>query len=355
MTREKIVVLGIVVVFLLAACATMPPTMKDKAAKPDSGEIVSSILTGVEDAREKIIPPPAPPAPPEAITEEAAPPEEQPPQIEAASSKRKAAPKAPLTSFKKQFKLARIPPKKAVPKKNGGFVITAKATAPEVAKPPMPIAAETEPENGVMAEVMRAPAAANGEEEYAVSMADRWNAFLQSFKDAVYTFNPSSPIKVDKPRTIHLWVDTMVDQQTLAEELRRIVPWDAARIEAGAIRVSPEMKAILTGENFKIKANSPEKQIINMAGRTIWSWDITPTWPGLQTLHLRLIAIPSDAISSSYTIPVPLDRTIEVKVTIWWLIDHFFEKYWKWVLGGLGTLFITILGWWWKKRFGQQR
>ena len=355
MMREKIVVLGIVVVFLLAACATMSPTMKDETAKPDSSEIVFSILTGVEDAGEKIIPPPVPPAPPEAMIEETAPPKEQPPQIEAAPRKRKAAPKAPLTSFKKKFKLARIPPKKAAPKKNGGSATIAKATAPEVAKPPMPIAAETKPEYGAMAEVMRAPAAANGEGEYPISMADRWNAFLQSFKDAAYTFNPPSPIKVDKPRTIHLWVDTMVDQQTLAEELRRIVPWDAARIESGAIRVSPEMKAILTGENFKIKANSPEKQIINMAGRSIWSWDITPTWPGLQTLHLRLIAIPPDATSSPYTIPVPLDRTIKVKVTIWWLIDHFFEKYWKWLLGGLGTLFITILGWWWKKRFGQQR
>ena len=39
---------------------------------------------------------------------------------------------------------------------------------------------------------------------------------------AVYTFNPPSPIKVDKPRTVHLWVDTIVNQKVLAEELRLV-------------------------------------------------------------------------------------------------------------------------------------
>lgn len=352
MTKRKNVVLGMVVVFLLAACATMPLGMKKEAAKSDNGEIVSSILKGVEDAGEKIILP-STPIPLDAMQEEVAPPQEQHPQIKAAPSKRHA-PMTLLSPFKKKFKLTHIPPKKAQ-KKNSGPAIGAKATAPEVTKPPTPMAAEPEPEHRVMAQVMRAPGGANSEEESAVSMADRWNAFLQSFKDAAYTFNPPSPIKVDKPRTIHLWVDTVIDQQTLAEELRRIVPWDAARIEAGAIQVSPEMRAILTGEYFKIKANSPEQQMINMAGRTIWSWEITPTWPGTQTLHLRLIAIPPDAMSSPYTIPVPLDRTIEVKVTFWWLIDHFFEKYWKWLLGGFGTLLMTLLSWWLKKRFGNEK
>jgi hypothetical protein len=322
MTRGKIVVLGMIVVFLLAACESMKPQMSKEVAKPDSGEIVSSTP---KEYGEKTTLPSTPPRPDVAMPEEVAPSQALRPQI------------------------------KEAPKKNGGPAIGAKASAPEVAGPPRIMAAKPVPENGGMTEVMRAPATANGEEEYAVSMADRWNAFLQSFKDAVYTFNPPSPIKVDKPRTMHLWVDTMIDQQALAEELRRIVPWDAERIEAGAIQVSPEMRAILTGENFKIKANSPEQQMINLAGRTIWSWEITPTWPGTQTLHLRLIAIPPDAMSSPYTIPVPLDRTIEVEVTLWWYIDHFFDKYWKWLLGGLGTLFMALLTLWLKKRFGSEK
>lgn len=196
------------------------------------------------------------------------------------------------------------------------------------------------------------PAAKNGGSE--PSRSEGWQNFLAGFKDAAYTFNPPSPIKVAKPYPIHLWVDTKVSHQALAEDLKKVVPHDAGRVESGTIQVSPVMKATLTGENFTIKPNSPEQQTIHLAGRTIWSWDITPTWPGTQTLHLRLIAIPPAGIADPYTIPVPLDRTIEVKVTPWWLLDFFFDKYWKWLLGGLGTLLFTVLGWWWKKRSGEK-
>ena len=348
MTRGKIIFLGMVLMFLLAACATKQQGLKSQATLGKTGgPAIGSKATEPEVAKppgmiEDLL------SAPNALDKNAwlglkkvAPSQEQLPQTKAAPGKRHS-PKAPLSSFKQK-------------KKTAEGAISAKVTALKVAKPRVPMAAEPAPENGVMTRIMGAPAAADGEGEYTISMADRWNAFLQSFKDAVYTFNPPSPITVDKPRTVHLWVDTMIDQQTLAEELKRIAPWDAARIEAGPIRVSPEMRAILTGENFKINANSPEQQMINMEGRTIWSWEITPTWPGTQTLHLRLIAIPPDTMSSPYTIPVPLDRIIEVKVTFWWLIDHFFEKYWKWLLGGLGTLLMTFLGWWLKKRFDKEK
>lgn len=263
---------------------------------------------------------------------------------------------SPTRAIKRKKKAARkSPPKEA--KANGGTADTARETAPEMAPPRMADGAGAIPENGYLAMAgsgVGGPAAANGAGEHGVSMAERWNRFLQSFKDAVYTFNVPSPIKVDEPKTIHLWVDTMSDQQALAKELEKMVVKDSDRVEAGAIQVSPEMRATLTGENFIINANSPEQQRINMAGRTIWSWDITPTWPGTLTLHLRLIAIPPDKAEPPYTIPALLDRTIEVKVTFWWLLDHFFEKYWKWLLGGLGTLFMTILGWRRQKRTGQK-
>ena len=203
--------------------------------------------------------------------------------------------------------------------------------------------------------------AENGEEMHIAEFAtpagaapDLWQAFMMSFRKASYVFNPPSPIKVDRPKTVHLWVDTVAGQQQLATELMTLVPEDADRVETGQIRISPEIEAKLTGKNFIIKANSPVRQRINMEGRTIWSWDVTPTWPGKQMLHLRLVAIPPPEFSSPYTIPVPLDRNIEVKVTLWWLIDHFYEKYWKFLLGGLGTLFMTVLGWWWRKRASQQ-
>lgn len=202
--------------------------------------------------------------------------------------------------------------------------------------------------------------AENGDEtettDYSNNRRKQWDEYLKRLKNASYTFNPPSPIKVDKPRTIHLWVDTIINHEELAEQLKKLVPQDADRIESGEIKIAPRMKASLTGENFKITPvpAGTEVQDINFSGRTIWSWNIVPTWPGTQTLQLRLIAIPPKSIGEPYTIPEALDREIVVEVTIWWAFDHFFEKYWKWLLGGLGTLLVTILGWWWKKTYGNK-
>ncbi|MDG4477056.1 hypothetical protein [Thiovibrio frasassiensis] len=201
------------------------------------------------------------------------------------------------------------------------------------------------------------PAAKNGGAESGWS--ERCKDYLASFKDAAYTFNTPSPIKVAKPYPVYLWVDTTASHQALAQELAQqlntLLPADANRIASGTIQVSPVMKATLKGEKFTITPISPEQQIIHLAGRTTWSWEITPTWPGTHILHLQLLAIPPEGIAADpYTIPEPLDRSIEVKVTLWWLIDSFFDKYWKWLLGGLGTLLLTVLGWWWNKRTGEK-
>jgi len=41
------------------------------------------------------------------------------------------------------------------------------------------------------------------------------------------------------------------------------------------------------------------------------------------------------------------ERKINVDVTLWWLIDTYFEKYWKWLLSGLGAL---LAAWWaWRR------
>jgi hypothetical protein len=190
-----------------------------------------------------------------------------------------------------------------------------------------------------------APAAA------APSREELRREYLNNLRTASYTFNPPSPIKVDVPKTIHLWVDTMISPEELGAMLKQIVPpGDAAGIVTGQVQVAPEMEARLTGEKFEIRPTSPERQSVNLEGRTIWGWQITPTWPGQYTLHLRLVAILPEAIGTTYTIPEPLDRTIQVEVTLWWLFDHFFEKYWQWLLGGLGTMLAAAFAWWWKKR-----
>lgn len=178
----------------------------------------------------------------------------------------------------------------------------------------------------------------------------RLDAYLDSMQTAAYTFNPPSPIRVAEPVTVHLWLDPQATAATLAEELGKSLPPDAGRVESGVTRWSPKMRATLSGPDFEVKAIDPEEQLVGSTQRTTWSWDITPLRAGEKlTLHLRLAAVLPEELGPPKTITT-LDREITVDVTWWWLFDHYFEKYWKWLLGGLGTALASVVAWWWKNR-----
>lgn len=179
--------------------------------------------------------------------------------------------------------------------------------------------------------------------------AQRIDAYLGNLKIAAYAFNPPSPIFVDKPTTVHLWLDPQVSAVALAQELKKLVPRDAARVESGKTKWSPQMRATLSGEEFKVIAIDPEVQLVSLSERTRWSWDITPLSANeTLSLHLRLeVIFPSELGVKTIT---TLDREIYVEATWWWLFDHYFDKYWKWLLGGLGTTIASIVVWWWNIR-----
>lgn len=208
------------------------------------------------------------------------------------------------------------------------------------------------------AEAVAPPAATNGDGR--AIWNEPWQKFLANLPTAAYTFNVPSPITVDTPHPIYLWVDTTVTQQALAEELKKLEPRDASQVKSGFTKVSPVMEASLTGpgeEFIVIKPDTPQPQSLNLNGRTAWKWTITPKRTGTYPLDIKLVVIPPpDIATAPHEIqPSPaLHHTIQVEVTLWWLFDHFFDKYWKWLLGGLGTLLVTVLGWWWQKRSGQK-
>lgn len=167
-------------------------------------------------------------------------------------------------------------------------------------------------------------------EDETASQIQRIDAYFNGLKTAAYTFNPPSPIQVAKPVTVHLWLDPQATAAELAEELRKAIPRDAARVESGETRWSPKMRATLSGPDFEVKAIDPEEQPVGSTQRTTWSWDITPLRAGEKlALHLRLAAVLPSELGPPKTITT-LDREINVEVTWWWLFDHYFEKYWKW-------------------------
>lgn len=180
----------------------------------------------------------------------------------------------------------------------------------------------------------------------------RLDAYLANLKQAAYTFNPPSPIKVAKPVTVHFWLDPKASPAALAAELKALVPEDAARVEAGLTKRSEEMEASLRGDEFEIKPITPERQLVSASERTVWEWSVSPKRPGKsQRLYLTLNVVLPPELGGPRT-QKTFDKRIDVEVTPMWLFDTYFEKYGTWALGGLGPLLVGAFGWWWKKRHG---
>lgn len=194
------------------------------------------------------------------------------------------------------------------------------------------------------------PTAATNPNDDPQSIIQRIDVYFNSLNTAAYTFNPPSPISVAKPVTVHLWVDPQATSAALAEELKKLVPRDATNVESGNTKWSPKMRATLSGSDFGVKAIDQEEQPVSSTQRTTWSWDITPLHPGEKlALHLRLAVVLPPELGPPKTVTT-IDREINVEVTWWWLFDYYFEKYWKWLLGGLGSVVASAFAWWWKNR-----
>lgn len=204
-------------------------------------------------------------------------------------------------------------------------------------------------------------AAAGGSAEYAADAARgvRRDAYLSSLKQAAYAFNTPEAIKVAAPPApVQFWLDPQAEANRLAEELkaelRRQRPDLGGGAEAGVTEWSPRMRATLTGEDFDIVPSEGRDfdgvKDVSATRRTTWSWDVRAKHPGQWLpLHLRVWAQIPKELGEPYEI-IKLDRTLRVDVTWWWVVDHFWEKYWKWLLGSLGSALAAAFGWWWKNR-----
>jgi len=209
------------------------------------------------------------------------------------------------------------------------------------------------------------PAMANGDRPMAAVISPALGAdqermrrrgdYITGLQKGAYTFNPPSPIKVAQPITVALWVDPVKEAAQLAEEMKKAFPESAARVESGATTWSPRMKATLTGVDFEITPVEGKDfdgvKDLSMTARTEWGWTLVPTSPGTKKLHLLLAVVLPSELGKPGELP-QISRDVEVEVTVWWLIDHYWEKYWKWMIGGLASAAAAAIAWWWKKRFG---
>lgn len=186
----------------------------------------------------------------------------------------------------------------------------------------------------------------------------RRDAYLKELKQASYTFNPPSPIKVATPVIVYFWLDPLAEPMRLAEELKAKLlmmrPGEMPQTEAGRMDWSPNMRATLTGEDFDITPTEAKNfdglKNLSATRRTEWSWDVKAKHVGQQLpLHLRVWTILPQELGEPHEV-LKLDKLIHVEVTFLWLVNEYWEKYWKWILGGLGTALAGAIGAWWKTR-----
>lgn len=190
-----------------------------------------------------------------------------------------------------------------------------------------------------------------------MALLARRETYLNGLKKASYTFNTPSPIKVAKPVTVYFWIDPQVEPMRLAKELKgkllEMRPGEKPQTEAGQMDWSPKMRVTLTGDDFDITPTKGKSfdgiKDLSTTQRTEWSWDVTAKKVGEKLpLHIQVSAVLPKELGEPDVLK--LDRLIQVKVTWFWLLDNFWEKYWKWLLGGLGAALASAIAAWWKYR-----
>ncbi len=182
------------------------------------------------------------------------------------------------------------------------------------------------------------------------SFQTRIEEYLNTLKQAAYVFNPPSPIKVARPTIIYLLIDPQNEKLALEKHLKKLDPQNTSRIESDTAKWAQVMEAGLSGGDFDIDPSTPVRKTLNSSEIAKWSWVITPKHPGAKLpLNLTVKAILPNEFAPPYDV-VLLYKKIDVKVTIWWLIDHYFDKYWKWLLGGLAGLITGMISLKWKAR-----
>jgi hypothetical protein len=158
-------------------------------------------------------------------------------------------------------------------------------------------------------------------------------------------FSPPAKMRVQEKRMVEL----LMSPAKTAEALRGDLANTEGSGVASGVKVSPRMEATLTGAGFSIQALGPEQQVVNPVGTTRWAWDVTPTAPGKQSLHLALSARVEVQGSDTPFVVRTFDRHIEVEITPMQRAEAFLAEHWQW----LWALVVPPgLEWWrrWRKK-----
>ncbi|OPY84596.1 MAG: hypothetical protein A4E65_00254 [Syntrophorhabdus sp. PtaU1.Bin153] len=168
------------------------------------------------------------------------------------------------------------------------------------------------------------------------------DAIIQRMGSGNLAFNAPKIMHIDEKRTVELLLSAVASIDELKSQLR------AEGEKMGAsIKISDQMEARLSGQNFSILAITPETQAVSGKENTEWKWEVSAKEAGKQTLHLTLSAFigingkPTPRVFRSF------DVNIEVQVSPVERITRFVRDNWQWLWV---TVLAPLCGWLWKSR-----
>jgi hypothetical protein len=167
--------------------------------------------------------------------------------------------------------------------------------------------------------------------------------FLESLAQANIAFNVPPSLNLNDTAQIQL----LLSMEQSIEDLKNSITQLGEKF-GDQIRVSSQMEARLTGQNFKITPITPEVQAIASMERTEWRWEVSPTIEGSHQLHLTVTALLSVEGRDRPKAIRTFDKTIDVTGTATQRISKFIQGNWQWLWTVvLVPIFIWLRKKWW--------
>jgi hypothetical protein len=157
-----------------------------------------------------------------------------------------------------------------------------------------------------------------------------------------FAFNAPTSMRYAQPQVVELLLSPSLSVADLQAQLQQQVGAESARAQ-----ISNRMEAQLTGNGFEIEAQMPDLQAVTSQQTTRWTWKVTPTGHGPQTLHLTLSAHIDVAGRDAPLVVRTFDRDIQVNITIPQRVSGFIQKNWQWLWA---AIVVPIAGYLWRRR-----
>ncbi len=158
-------------------------------------------------------------------------------------------------------------------------------------------------------------------------------------------FNAPETMKYAQPQLVELLLSPSISVEAMQAQLTQ-----KAGAASAKIQIANRMEALLKKDRdqaFSISSLSPDLQAVASQQVTRWQWEVVPTQPGRQELHLVLLAHIDVAGSDTPYVIKTFDRTIVVNVTAGQRSVEFIQNNWQWLWA---AIVVPVAGYLWTRR-----